>query len=78
MRLTAGKLSFDGLAWFQRKLLTGALRYAAGAIACLRHNEPGGGHAATGSPIQASRVTLRTIWRLDCRPRLCEVEIGVI
>src|SRR5262249_32672194 len=36
MRLTAGKLSFDGLAGFQRKLFIGALRRAAGAIACLR------------------------------------------
>src|SRR5262245_1614837 len=36
MRLTARKLSFDRLAGFQRKLLIGALRRAAGAIACLR------------------------------------------
>src|SRR5262249_61847344 len=36
MRLTAGKLSFDGLAGFQRKLFIGALRRAASAIACLR------------------------------------------
>jgi hypothetical protein len=37
MRLGAGKLSFDGLAGFQRKLLTGALSRDVGAIACLRY-----------------------------------------
>jgi hypothetical protein len=35
MRLAAGKLSFDGLAGFQRKFLIGALRRDAGAISCL-------------------------------------------